>query len=68
MRISPPCKNHSGGLPTTLLHGYHNYHHLLLLEEDEHQWLGVPGIYSPREAHAAELFGFPQFTREYHQN
>ena len=26
-----------------LLHGYHNYHHLLLLEEDEHQWLGVPG-------------------------
>lgn len=50
-----------------LLHGYHNYHHLLLLEEDEHQWLGVPGIYSPREAHAAELFGFPQFTREYHQ-
>ena len=23
-----------------LLHGYHNYHHLLLLEEDEHQWLG----------------------------
>ena len=51
-----------------LLHGYHNYHHLLLLEEDGHQWLGVPGIYSPREAHAAELFGFPQFTREYHQN
>jgi len=50
-----------------LLHGYHNYHHLLLLEEDGHQWLGVPGIYSPREAHAAELFGFPQFTREYHQ-
>ena len=43
-----------------LLHGYHNYHHLLLLEEDGHQWLGVPGIYSPREAHAAELFGFPQ--------
>ena len=30
-------------------------------------WRGVPGIYSPREAHAAELFGFPQFTREYHQ-
>ena len=26
------------------------------MEEDEHQWLGVPGIYSPREAHAAELF------------
>lgn len=50
-----------------LLHGCHNYHHLLLLEENGHQWLGIPGIYSPREANAAELFGFPQFTRDYHQ-
>ena len=50
-----------------LLHGCHNYHHLLLLSEDGHQWLGVPGIYSPREARAAELFGFPQFTKEYNQ-
>lgn len=50
-----------------LLHGCHNYHHLLLLEENGHQWLGIPGIYSPREANAAELFGFPQFTRDCHQ-
>ncbi len=50
-----------------LLHGCHNYHHLLLLEENGHQWLGIPGIYSAREANAAELFGFPQFTRDYHQ-
>lgn len=50
-----------------LLHGCHNYHHLLLLEEEGHQWLGVPGIYSPREARAAELFGFPQFTKDYHK-
>ena len=28
-------------------------------------WLGVPGIYHPREARAADLFGFPQFTRDY---
>ena len=48
-----------------LLHGYHNYAHLLLVEEDGRMWLGVPGIYDPREAKAAELFGFPQFTRAY---
>lgn len=48
-----------------LLHGYHNYAHLLLVEEDGRMWLGVPGIYDPREARAAELFGFPQFTRAY---
>lgn len=48
-----------------LLHGYHNYNHLLLAEEDGRLWLGVPGIYDPREAKVADLFGFPQFTREY---
>lgn len=48
-----------------LLHGYHNYDHLLLIEEDGHVWLGVPGIYDTRESRAAELFGFPQFTRSY---
>lgn len=48
-----------------LLHGYHNYAHLLLVEEDGRMWLGVPGIYDSREARAAELFGFPQFTRAY---
>lgn len=48
-----------------LLHGYYNYNHLLLIEEDGHYWLGVPGIYDPRESHAAELFGFSQFTDSY---
>lgn len=48
-----------------LLHGYHNYNHLLLVEEDGHVWLGVPGIYDVREARAADLFGFSQFTRSY---
>ena len=47
-----------------LLHGYHNYKHLLLLEDDGQLWLGVPGVYDPKEAHAAGLFGFPHFTRE----
>ena len=51
-----------------LLHGYHNYNHLLLVEKDGHYWLGVPGIYDPREARAAELFGFPQFTDSYNKN
>ena len=48
-----------------LLHGYHNYNHLLLVEEDGHYWLGVPSIYDTHEARAASLFGFPQFTRSY---
>lgn len=48
-----------------LLHGYHNYNHLLLIEEDGHRWLGVPGIYDAQEAKAAEIFGFPQFTNAY---
>lgn len=48
-----------------LLHGYYNYNHLLLVEEDGHIWLGVPGIYDTREARAADLFGFPQFTSSY---
>lgn len=44
-----------------LLHGYYNYHHLILIEEGEQSFLGVPGIYHEREARAAEAFGFPQF-------
>lgn len=48
-----------------LLHGYHNYNHLALIEENGRKWLGVPGIYDTREARAADLFGFPRFTRAY---
>ena len=46
-----------------LLHGYHNYGHLVLFEENGRTWLGVPGIYDAHEARAAELFGFPRFVR-----
>lgn len=46
-----------------LLHGYYNYHYLVLLEEGEALWLGVPGIYHKREAKAAEAFGFGRFVR-----
>lgn len=50
-----------------LMHGYHNYNHLLLVEKDGYYMIGVPGIYSLRESHAASLFGFPSFTDEYNQ-
>lgn len=46
-----------------LLHGYYNYHYLILMEESDQMWLGVPGIYHPREAKAAEVFGFTRFVR-----
>ena len=46
-----------------LLHGYYSYHHLLLVQEEDQWLLGVPGIYHPREAQAAEAFGFPRFLR-----
>lgn len=48
-----------------LLHGCRNYGHLLLIEENDRMWLGVPGVYDPHEARAADLFGFPRFTRAY---
>ena len=67
VRISPclprkfwPLANNS-----FLLHGYHNFNHLALIEEGGRKWLGVPGIYDTREARAADLFGFPRFTRAY---
>lgn len=37
----------------------------MLIEEGGRAWLGVPGIYSPQEARAADLFGFPRFTRSF---
>lgn len=46
-----------------LLHGCYNYHHLILIEDGNESWLGVPGIYHRREAKAAEAFGFPRFIR-----
>lgn len=46
-----------------LLHGYHNYQHILFIQEAGRSFLGVPGIYAPREADAAKNFGFPVFHR-----
>lgn len=46
-----------------LLHGYYNYHHLVLIEEGEQLYLGVPGVYHERERRAAAAFGFTGFYR-----
>lgn len=46
-----------------LLHGYHNYHHLLYIEEGGTTWLGVPGVFHEKEEVAAKAFGFPVFRR-----
>ena len=46
-----------------LLHGFYTYHHLLYIEEDGQIWIGVPGIYHPKEKMAANSFGFPEFKR-----
>ncbi len=45
-----------------LIHGYYNYHHLILTVIDNRLKLGVPGVYYPQEAKAAESFGFPEFV------
>lgn len=44
-----------------LLHGYYNYRHLVLIEEEDIWKLGVPGIYHEKEANAAGAFGFGEF-------
>ncbi|MCI8638817.1 MAG: hypothetical protein HFG41_06665 [Coprococcus sp.] len=46
-----------------LLHGCHNYHHLVSFEKDGKCWIGVPGIYHPNEQRAATAFGFDHFMR-----
>ena len=45
-----------------LIHGYQNYHHLLLIERENDLKLGVPGIYHINEAKCAECFGFEEFV------
>ena len=44
-----------------LIHGYYNYHHLILTVRDDQLKLGVPGVYHTQEEKAAESFGFPEF-------
>ena len=48
-----------------VIHGYFNYHYLMLKEVQENGvkkcYLGVPGIYERPERMMALLFGFPEF-------
>ena len=46
-----------------LLHGFYNYHHLMLIEDEDKMWVGVPGIYHEKEKEAARAFGFDEFQR-----
>ena len=51
-----------------LLHGFYNYHHLLLgrirKDEEWQYYLGVPGNFYTREKMVAEMFGFEAFESE----
>lgn len=60
-----PRRNWNLANNSFLLHGFYNFHHLLLIEEDDHFILGVPGFYDKKEARAADLFGFPIFSKDY---
>lgn len=48
-----------------LLHGYYNYHHLILTRLERRgetvYYLGVPGTYFDREKQVAVMFGFESF-------
>lgn len=45
-----------------LLHGFFNYHHLIIGKAEEDRWfIGIPGIYQNQERVMAAIFGFPEF-------
>ncbi len=44
-----------------LLHGFFNYHYLLLGREGERFFVGIPGIFQRQEHVMAIIFGFPEF-------
>ena len=51
-----------------LLHGFFNYHYLIVKEKEcegqKKQYLGVPGYYARQERIMAMMFGFPEFEAE----
>lgn len=45
-----------------LLHGFFNYHYLVLGNIEKNRWfIGIPGIYQRQERAMAAIFGFPEF-------
>lgn len=50
------------GRSSFLLHGFYQYHHLLLARRANGSFvLGVPGLQNPQERYMAQTFGFPDF-------
>ncbi len=45
-----------------LLHGFYNYGHVVIEEQEGGKKLGVPGNYFEREQMVASMFGFPEFV------
>lgn len=45
-----------------LLHGFFNYHYLVLGKFEKDRWfIGIPGVYQQQERVMAAIFGFPEF-------
>ena len=62
-----PRENWTYGNNSFLLHGYYNYHCLILVRLDNPRGrarflLGVPGHYFSNEKYMASMFGFPHFV------
>ena len=52
-----------------LLHGFFNYHYLVVGKVGEERWfIGVPGIYQKQERVMAAIFGFQEFLPEQVEN
>lgn len=61
LRELPKCYWYLGN-NSFLLHGFFNYHYLVVGRTGEDRWfLGVPGIYQRQERVMAAIFGFPEF-------
>ena len=60
-----PTKYYSMVTNSFLLHGYHNYGHLVLARVEKRgeirYYIGVPGIFFDRERQVALMFGFESF-------
>ena len=60
-----PSKSYQAANNSFLLHGYYNYHHLILARMEKRgevtYYLGVPGNYYPKEKQVAVMFGFESF-------
>lgn len=61
-----PPENWVWGSNHFLLHGYYQYHHLILARQrnENRIYLGVPGEFGTNETFMAAMFGLHQFQRE----